>query len=279
MSGVKKLYILPVGEIENDIAWNLAGVNAASKSNPARPAQWITVPCLAYLIEHETLGWVLFDTGFRPDDPQKLSAYAREYFPGRVAPDSTMAAHLKRLGLKPSDIGRIVVSHMHWDHGGGLELFSGTPAGRKVMAAERDYAYGLTVTHRDADVDFGGGGYFKGHFEVPGIAFDLVSPEQGDFNLADGIRVVQLEGHTPQMLGLLVDLPVSGRFLIVSDAIYMKRNFEPVPIPPGIIYDSLGFNRSVRKAAQIVSEYSARIVYPHDPDQMSSIKVAPNYYE
>jgi glyoxylase-like metal-dependent hydrolase (beta-lactamase superfamily II) len=279
MSGVKRLFVIPVGHIENDLMWNVAGISAASKAEPRRPAQWVRVPCLVYLIEHEERGWILYDTGFRPEDPSRVPKQIQEQFPGDLAADEGLAAGLSRLGLKPSDIARIVVSHMHWDHGGGLSLFSGLPAGQNILAGERDFAYGLSVTHRKSGEPFGGGGYFKEHFEIPGIGFDLVDPALGDFELAPGLRIVQLEGHTPQILGLLVRLPKSGTILLPSDAVYMKRNLYPAVSPPSIIYDSLGFQRSAQKILQLVRMYDARIIYPHDPDQMSDVKILPDYYD
>jgi N-acyl homoserine lactone hydrolase len=277
VKAVKKLFVIPMGHIENDLMWNVAGVSAANIKEPHRPAQWVRVPCLAYLIEHGEKGWMLYDTGFLPDAPARLPLNAREQFPGY--PDGDLVARLASIGLKLTDISQIIVSHMHWDHGGGLSLFSGLPAGRNVIAGERDFSYGLTVTHRNSDEIFGGGGYFKEHFEVPGVSFELVDPLIGDFDIAEGVRVVQLEGHTPQVLGLLVELPKGGTILLPSDAVYMKRNIYPEISPPSIIYDSLGFQRSARKIRMLVREKNARVIYPHDPDQMSDLKLLPDHYE
>ena len=275
--GVRRLFVLPVGKIQNDLSGNLAGVTVATRSNPHRPAEWVEVPCLAYLIEHEEAGWILYDTGFRPEDPALLPAYAQELYPGSVEPLLTLASHLERLHIAPAEISRVIVSHMHWDHGGGLSLFSGTPAGKRVLAGERDFSYGLQVTHQAWDLPFASG-YFKDHFEQKGITFDLVPPGAGDFEIAEGVRVLQLEGHTPQVLGLMVELERDGVFLLPSDAVYMKRNLEPVLTPPGLIYDSQGFFRTAWKLKQIAHERGARFIFPHDPPQMDALKVAPDFY-
>jgi glyoxylase-like metal-dependent hydrolase (beta-lactamase superfamily II) len=268
-----------MGHIENDLMWNVAGIAAASRTEPDRSARWVRVPCLAYLIEHEEKGWILYDTGFRPEDLSRVPAHVQEYFPGFLSEGEGLEAGLSRLGLAPGDISRIVVSHMHWDHGGGLSLFSGLRAGQGILTGERDFAYGLSVTHRKSGEHFGGGGYFKEHFEIPGLEFDLVDPASGDFELAPGLRVLQLEGHTPQILGLQILLPKSGTILLTSDAVYMKRNLYPTISPPGIIYDSLGFQRSAQKICRLAGQYDARIIYPHDPEQMADVKVSPDYYD
>jgi glyoxylase-like metal-dependent hydrolase (beta-lactamase superfamily II) len=278
-NAVKRLFVIPVGHIENDLMWNLAGVTAASRSEPNKPARWVRVPCLAYLIEHATKGWILYDTGFRAGDLDKLPDHVKEQFPADLDGEAELGPRLESIGLKPSDISQIVVSHMHWDHGGGLSLFGGLPAGQNVMAGEKDFSYGLMVTHRKSGEVFGGGGYFKHHFEVPGVSFNLIDPDVGDFDLAEDVRVLQFEGHTPQILGLLVDLPKTGPIVLPSDAVYMKRNLYPEITPPSIIYDSLGFLRSARKTKMLVEQTGARVIYPHDPEQMSGLKLLPEYYE
>jgi glyoxylase-like metal-dependent hydrolase (beta-lactamase superfamily II) len=278
-TAVKRLFVIPVGHIENDLMWNLAGVTAASRSEPNKPARWVRVPCLAYLIEHATKGWILYDTGFLAADLAKLPDPIKEQFPADLNGEAELGVRLQSIGLAPSDISQIVVSHMHWDHGGGLALFSGLVAGQNVMAGERDFSYGLTITHRKSGEIFGGGGYFKPHFEVPGVSFNLIDPCVGDFDLAEGVRVLQFEGHTPQILGLLVDLPKTGPIVLPSDAVYMKRNLYPEIIPPSIIYDSLGFLRSARKVKMLVEQTGAGVIYPHDPDQMSGVKLLPDFYE
>jgi glyoxylase-like metal-dependent hydrolase (beta-lactamase superfamily II) len=276
---VKRLFVILVGHIENDLMWNLAGVTAASRSEPDRPARWVRVPCLAYLIEHSTKGWILYDTGFLASDLDKLPDSIKEQFPADLDGAADLGQRLQSIGLEPSDISQIVVSHMHWDHGGGLSLFSGLPAGQNVMAGEKDFSYGLMITHRKSGEVFGGGGYFKPHFEVPGVSFNLIDPSVGDFDLAEGVRVLQFEGHTPQILGLLVDLPKTGPIVLPSDAVYMKRNLYPEITPPSIIFDSLGFMRSARKMKMLVEGRGAGVIYPHDPDQMADIKLLPDCYE
>jgi len=55
---------------------------------------------------------------------------------------------LNRSGSSPPTYRRSLCPICIGDHGGGLSLFSGLPAGRNVMAGEKDFSYGLVVTHR-----------------------------------------------------------------------------------------------------------------------------------
>jgi glyoxylase-like metal-dependent hydrolase (beta-lactamase superfamily II) len=76
-----------------------------------------------YLIKHGQ-GWLLWDTGLadaiaampegqRPADP-RMTHWRRP---------KTLAAQLDQLGVKPSDIKYVAVSHTHPDHIGNMTLF------------------------------------------------------------------------------------------------------------------------------------------------------------
>src|ERR1039458_225154 len=105
-NAVKRLLVIPVGHIENDLMWNLAGVTAASRSEPNKPARWVRVPCLAYLIEHATKGWILYDTGFLAADLDKLPDHIKEQFPADLNGEAELGPRLQSIGLKPPTFRR-----------------------------------------------------------------------------------------------------------------------------------------------------------------------------
>ncbi len=86
----------------------------------------IEAPILAYLIETRQ-GRVLFDVGC---DYHKLStpgALAQWYGPDdfpmgppHMEEEQRLPAHFARLGLTPEDIDLVFLSHLHFDHAGGL---------------------------------------------------------------------------------------------------------------------------------------------------------------
>ncbi|HEY2907685.1 MAG TPA: N-acyl homoserine lactonase family protein [Vicinamibacterales bacterium] len=88
----------------------------------------------------------LVDSGFYRERYFKQFAVA-DY----VKPSEAIAP----LGLKPEDVTDIFLSHMHWDHAGGIELF---PAARIwVQKAEYEYytgdAWQARTTHGGIDQD------------------------------------------------------------------------------------------------------------------------------
>ena len=114
-ASVEKLYILNCGEgVAGDISRWSPGVNEGKSMD-------FVDTC--YLIKHAQ-GWFLWDTGI----PDAVAA-----MPNGLAPadpkavywrrPKTLAAQLDQLGVKPSDIKAMAVSHTHPDHIGNVELF------------------------------------------------------------------------------------------------------------------------------------------------------------
>lgn len=271
-----KFAILSHGRIENDLAWNVAVPFPASKNNKQPKAEWISVPSFSVLFQHPDIGYVLYDTGSCPgDEADRRPKDAQEFFPFYAKREEFLDRRLEALGLTPNDISIVVVSHMHWDHSGGLSFFANTRAGQNIYVHKKDFMYGLEETHRDCDVPIAGGGYFRKNFEFEGLKYNLVEDDQ---NLAEGLHLVTLEGHTPGILGLVAELE-SQTYIFPSDAVYTSKNYGPPAVFPGIIYDTLGFQRSVTKLNLLEKKYDAKLIFPHDPEQFAQLKQAPYFYE
>ena len=271
-----KLYIQKHGHFENDANLNLAMANAATVDNKHPAAEWATdVPSLTVLIEHSDVGWILYDTTSHPDNlnghwPERLCKLCPHY----MEPEDYLDARLKQLNLTSGDIDVLILSHLHMDHTGNLFLFRDTKAGQNVYVHDRELREALYLTHvgREKNV----GAYIRDEFVMPGIAYN---PVEEDFQLAEGIDIITLTGDAPGILGLVVHLENSGVFIFPSDAVKLKDNYGPPPRPAGVIYDSLGFFRSVKKINRLEQKYKARIVFPHDGEDLKQFRLSPEYYD
>lgn len=274
MKGIR-VYIQPHGYIENDLAWNILNPRLATVNNKKVVSEWLAFPTFSVLIEHPEMGWILYDTGSHPDVlKNRLPEEARSSFLYVAKNEDFLDARLKSIGLIAQDIKTIIISHLHWDHVGGLYLFAGTIAGSNVLVGEEDFKHALFVTHisQQKFVD----GYLRDDFELPGITYH---PIKEDTELAKGIEIISLSGHTPQILGLVVHLEHTGTIVFTSDAFSMRENFGPPPRLPGIIYDSRAFYATFEKVWKIKNKYHAEIVHPHDPNQFSTLRISPAYYD
>src|ERR1044072_3010488 len=114
-SGVEKLYILNCGEgVAGDISRWSPGVNEGKSMD-------FVDNC--YLIKHSQ-GWLLWDTGLAdaiaamPEGPRPAAprmTHSRR--------PKTLAAQLEQLGVKPSDITYVAISHTHPGHVGNVTMF------------------------------------------------------------------------------------------------------------------------------------------------------------
>jgi glyoxylase-like metal-dependent hydrolase (beta-lactamase superfamily II) len=267
--------ILNHGLLEGDLARNVALANPGTRSNHNPAAIWGRIPMYSVLVQHEDLGWLLFDTGFNAEDlggKRPLDPWF-EIFPCLSTEEDHLENRLKQLGLTAHDIDMVVVSHTHWDHIGGVDIFSGTKAGEAVVVPGRDYAHGLVQSHSTPDPI--GGGYFKWNYDVPGLTYRFVDE---DCRINDEIELIALEGHTPCVLGLMVHL-ASGTYIFPSDAVPMALCYGPPVRDLGLMYDSLGYRRTIEKLKGLERKHEAKVFFSHDIGQFETYKLAPAFYE
>jgi len=84
------------------------------------------VVCHCLLIESDS-GLILLDTGFGTRDVarphERLSDFFLKLNNIQLREEETAIAQVRRLGFKPEDVRHIVVSHLDFDHAGGIEDF------------------------------------------------------------------------------------------------------------------------------------------------------------
>lgn len=91
--------------------------------------------CHCRLIETDA-GLVLVDTGYRARDVAHPRERLAKFFIApnrpRLAPEETAVAQVRRLGFDPADVRHIVVSHLDFDHAGGIEDFPRATSSRSL---------------------------------------------------------------------------------------------------------------------------------------------------
>jgi len=100
-------------------------------------------------------------------------------------------AALQRLGLSPSDIDGVILTHSHWDHSLNLELFRNAT----VIINSKELAYVNSVKGDDWATSIGLGMIIKK------MKTEIV---KGDKDLSKDIRVIESPGHSPGHQAVLV---------------------------------------------------------------------------
>jgi glyoxylase-like metal-dependent hydrolase (beta-lactamase superfamily II) len=169
-----------------------------------------------------------------------------------------IVAGLEHLGAAPSDVTRILVTHAHNDHIGGLSALRGR-TGATVAVHERDAAY--VREGKGPVLDRGTlGGRLKrrggGSAPTP-VEDELVDGQVVD--VAGGLRVLHTPGHTPGHVSLLHE--PSG-VLITGDSIF--NMFRRMTWPPAMMCTDSALSR---RTAHALGEADYQVAaFTHGPE-------------
>ena len=127
---------------------------------------------------------------------------------------------LRQIGIDPDSVEDVIITHMHYDHAGNLALF---PRARfHIQDAEMGYVTGRAMTHpilrhsfaEDDVVDM-----------VRLLYRDRVVFHRGEAEIAPGIRVHHIGGHTRGLQCVVVDT-ARGPVVLASDCAHYYENVE-----------------------------------------------------
>lgn len=190
---------------------------------------------------------IVVDTGY---DMAEASARNR---PIRMEPAQALAP----LGIKPEDVTTVIVTHLHYDHAGGLHLFPN--AKLHMQAAEMAYATGPCMCHDTLRMPFSAIHICEA---VKRLYSGQVVFHDGDAQVADGITVHCIGGHSRGLQCVRVQTD-AGWLVLASDAAHYYENFvaqKPFPIVVDLQNMLDGFATLKRLAS------SPNLIIPgHDP--------------
>jgi glyoxylase-like metal-dependent hydrolase (beta-lactamase superfamily II) len=197
----------------------------------------LTCHCLA--IETDRHGVVLVDTGLGLRDMaspwSRLPLVNSALLRFRYDPARTMLRHMQRLGLSPRDVRHIVMTHLDFDHAGGLVDFP--QATVHLTEAEAGAAHaraGVLGRVRYRPVQWGDTRRWRTYPDRPGgdwYGFDAVLKLDG---LPQEFVLVPLPGHSAGHAGVAIETP-RGWLLHAGDSYCNRAEIfaEPPHCPPG----------------------------------------------
>lgn len=233
-----RVYILSLGDMvveENDLI---------SLTNKVE-SKAISIPTWALLIEHQN-GKILFDTGRKDHELLKKE--------------------LLKCNVFPEQIDTVVLSHLHFDHAGNIDLFK--HATIYVQSKEMEECI------NNGDKPYNRGAYIKN----PINSHNKWKFIDGEYRLIEGVTLIPFYGHTKGLQGILIELE-NQNILVCSDACYTSRNLGSPIIHPGFLNDIETYDKNLEKIQKISKVKNAWIMFGHDPEQFSKLKKIPYYYE
>jgi N-acyl homoserine lactone hydrolase len=254
----------------------LAGMHAFGVRVPR--AEWVTVPVVAFLVEHPGFGPFLIDTGFHPsvavDPKQNLGRLNAAFFKDIEMEQSQAVSHqIRARGIEPGSVKLVVMTHLHVDHASAIAEFPAAtylmsrreweaaiePRGalRGYVRRQFDHAFDCRLVDFDSSA--------AGSFATFGRSFDV---------FGDGsVRLVSTPGHTFGHLSVVLRLG-SREALVAGDAIYSTRTMRESVLPYRVVDEHL-FRRSLREI-QLYAEQTpdALIVPGHDMPAWRQVEAA-----
>lgn len=185
--------------------------------------------CHCLLIETDRDGLVLVDTGFGRDDvhhpDKRLSGFFRVLNNIQRRDALTARARIEALGFRAEDVRHIILTHLDFDHAGGLTDF---PAAHiHLLQTEIDTAqqrHSWLARERYRPGQWGGISGWVG-YQPRGekwYGFDAVTALRG---LPPEILLVPLAGHTAGHAGIAVSQP-NGWLLHAGDAWFYRGEMD-----------------------------------------------------
>lgn len=265
---VMKVYVIGCGRLNNDINLSYSNMVIGTRENPNPETVWYQGPSYCVLIEHPTAGYILYDIGSAPNSDELWPSCITETCYYTPIEGETLTGGLAKIGLEPKDIKHIIISHMHMDHIGNIQLFKDT-AEFYVTKAEAEFAFTTVMQSTDPST--------HGFYNRADVLADLktVHYVEEDGELFDGIHAVILPGHTPGVMGIIIELEEKN-LLLTSDALNAQINYDGRL--PGVIADPVSFFKSLKKIKKLEKQYNAAVWYGHDIAQFKSLKKIPEYY-
>lgn len=193
---------------------------------------------------------ILVDTGFTPE-----TAAARKRQILIPVPDALAA-----VGVSAGAVTDVILTHLHYDHAGGLAGFPN--ACFHIQDREASYATGRHMCHPRLSAPFDVEDVIT---LVRRLYQGRVHFVDGDCELFPGVSVHRVPGHTPGLQCVRVSTE-RGAVVLASDAVHLYANLEqqnPYPILTSVV----DVMESWSKLAALAGNPD-HIIPGHDPEVM-----------
>ncbi|TGL60612.1 MBL fold metallo-hydrolase [Leptospira sarikeiensis] len=233
-------------------------------------------------VEHPK-GTFLFDSGLGTQIQDQFKDH-RFYVKPMVAFENPnpLVSQLKEVGIDPKKIGDIILSHLHWDHAGGVEDFPSAKVWSTEPGRKHLQEFGVEKGYLPKQLD-------SENILWKDLNFSSKPYENYSRSLdwfGDGsVVLVPMEGHTAGDVGMFLNLPSGKRYFFTGDITWAREGFE-IPSHRTRLLRSLVDRDKELVGREIFRVHSLLKVYPnlevvpaHDGEVIDRIGLYPHWTE
>ncbi len=198
---------------------------------------WVPLPLQCFLIEHRD-GLVLFDTGIDPaivSDRRYIQQALGRFLLPRIfrlyVNDPDRIDHvLEKAGVAASDIRTAVISHLHFDHVGGIAQIPQA----ELLVSAREWAI-LSEPHPEREW------ILREHIEIPSAKWRQIAFAPTDdplFEGFDGIDDVAGDGS-------MILLPTPGHTAGSMSLLIRREGWDPILLVGDLTYEAALLERDI----------------------------------
>lgn len=263
-----KIHIFHTGEVRVDRAIPYREKNPLAVTGFLRGEdKKITLPVSCYLIEHPK-GRVLIDSGW---SSRYVNAEPKRFFGalGKISmpiikEGESVDCRLSEMGLKPSDIDWLFLSHLDFDHTSGIELLYGV---KNVRAADEEIKDARGNFIRYVRSTWSAANLQPFYYAQTGLG-----PVGKSYDVfGDGtVQLVNTPGHSHGHFSAVIR---NGEkyAVLAGDAVYTQRSIAE-HILPGFTVDVELAKKSVDWVCRCAADENCVLVAPnHDPETKPQI--------
>ncbi|MGH8443640.1 MAG: N-acyl homoserine lactonase family protein [Solimonas sp.] len=232
-----------------------------SGEHDGKPGE-MAVPC--FLIRHPQ-GDLIWDTGLGDGLAGHPDGVVNRYGI-RESVRTTLVSQLAQLGLKPTDVKFLAMSHLHADHAGNAHLFTAA-----TWLLNRDELAAAIARPTPIGVDPALlSGYRRAKVEALSQDHDV---------FGDGsVRILRAPGHTAGHAVLMLKLAKAGTVILSGDLWHSRDNYEHSHVPP-INFSRAETLASFDRVSRLLANTHGRLVIQHDPGDFAALPLFPAYLD
>jgi len=232
-----------------------------NKLNPADESNRIRLGLHPLLIKHPETN-ILIDTGIGDKYDEKFSGIYR------VDRSETIEQGLDSYGLKTSDIDIVIITHLHFDHGGGNTIFNNEG---EAVPKFPNATYVIQKREWDAAINpdpRSGASYLKENY-LPLETNNVLKLIDGEYEVFPQIRCIHTGGHTEGHQIVIIEDDGEGA-IYWADIIPTTAHIR---IPYIMSYDVFPLDVMEQKEKLIEQSVDRGWIsfFEHDPEHTSGI--------